>query len=531
MFKPPELAPLSVRQKKAIIKVVDQDNSPIQGAIINYKQTSLDFMFSTGWRWQGDTTPPELINKINEIGFNTGHILAFYEWEGVQPEQGIYHWQGLDHAFDTFGTTLPAEDTFPHYRHRYVSLGPSFGQLSAAPGWVDIDNLYEFREQYGDYLQEFLIRYRGRVKVYSVFGELEGAAYGLSIEETIAWAKWQTDLIREIDPEAMILIQVGDMHWYFPDEVEIQIEQNTFMPKWRILEMLMAAGVDFDGLAVEAHYSMATPGDWHQFIEAIELLTASGKYLYIWEIYYPSCYNPCLYFNWQDRALTPKQMPAEWPYPPDTYTEAWQKDQVENTLHSLIENDRVLGINYGTLAGANLMDGLTNTPGVGFGQDLCSQPSIINLGLLHSDFSPKPSFMALRDYWWSLFANGEVETDADGEAAISGLPGEYELTIVADGYEQQRTDININKNASGPLGLVIRLKGSDVEEQVSGKTTPDSNSLKPTSLANATQTGLVNETESQAEKDWRIFILPLIIILAAGGAMLALNVWEKRKLK
>ncbi len=78
---------------------------------------------------------------------------------------------------------------------------------------------------------------------------------------------------------------------------------------------------------------------------------------------------------------------------------------------------------------------------------------------------------------------------------------------------------------------MIRLQASDVEEQVSGKATPDSNSLKPTSLANATQTGLVNETEGQAKKDRRIFILPLVIILAAGGAMLALNVREKRKLK
>ena len=83
------------------------------------------------------TTPPELIERINEIGFNTGHILAFYEWEGVQSEEDVFRWQGLDHAFDTFGTTRPPDDDLPHFRHRYVSLGPSFGELSAAPGdWL-----------------------------------------------------------------------------------------------------------------------------------------------------------------------------------------------------------------------------------------------------------------------------------------------------------------------------------------------------------------------------------------------------------
>jgi len=81
-------------QGQITIQVVDTANNPVPGATISYRQTSQDFMFSTGWRWHGESTPPELIERMNEIGFNTGHILPFYEWEGVQPEEDVFHWQG-----------------------------------------------------------------------------------------------------------------------------------------------------------------------------------------------------------------------------------------------------------------------------------------------------------------------------------------------------------------------------------------------------------------------------------------------------
>ena len=495
-------APFPNRQEQITIQVVDTDNNPLPGVIISYQQTSQDFMFSTGWRWHGESTPPELIERVNEIGFNTGHILAFYEWEGVQPEEDVFHWQGLDHAFDTFGTTLPPDDTFPHFQHRYVSLGPSFGELSAAPGWANPDDLDAFQRQYDGYLRQFLARYRGRVNAYSVFGELEGTAYGLSVEETIAWAKWETGLIREIDPEAVILIQVGDTHWYFPDRMEIQLEHVILRPKWRIMEMLIDGEVDFDGFAVETHYSMAAPGDWRQLKEAVEALTAYGKYIYIWESSYPSDYNPCVYFNWQERALTPKQIPAKWPYPPETYTEAWQQDQLVNTLRTLVENDRVLGYNYGTLAGANFVDGPTNAPGVGFGEDLCDQPSTIDLGLVLSDFSPKPGFTALRDYWRSLFVSGQVTTDASGEAVFSGMAGEYEITVFVDGREQQTTGIHVDRSSGNTIQLIVQPQATDTEEEV--------------------------EEEATQEFHTPVLFPFLILVFACGAVWFVVVLWKKR---
>jgi len=529
LFSSPVFALSSNGQEQITILVVDTANDPVPGATISYQQTSQDFMFSTGWRWHGESTPPELIERMNEIGFNTGHILPFYEWEGVQPEEEVFHWQGLDHAFDTFGTTRPVEEEFPHFRHRYVSLGPSFGELAAAPDWVNTDDLDSFQRQYGAYLQEFLTRYRGRANIYSVFGELEGTAYGLSIEETVAWAKWETGLIREIDPEAVILIQVGDTHWYFSDTMEIQIERATFMPKWRIMEMLIDGGVDFDGFAIETHYSMAAPGDWQQLEEAVELLTAYDKYVYIWETFYPSEYNPCVYFNWQERALTPKQIPAQWPYPSETYTEVWQRDQLVNTLRTLVENDRVLGYNYGTLAGADFVDGPTDSPGVGFGQDLCDQPSTIKLGLVRSDLSPKPGFVALQDYWWSLFASGEVTTDADGEAVFSGMAGEYEITVFADGYEQQTTQMHVDKSGENGIQLLVQLHAIKDEQEVEEQATQESKT--PVMLSPTVEPMVVHPEEDlrEASDSWYIPLLIVAIVFACGTVLFAITLWEKRR--
>jgi len=423
------------------------------------------------------------------------------------------------------------EDEFPHFRHRYVSLGPSFGELTAAPDWVNTDDLDSFQRQYGEYLRQFLARYRGQVNVYSVFGELEGSACGLSIEETVAWAKWETGLIREIDPEAVILIQVGDTHWYFPDAMEIQIEHATFMPKWRIMEMLMDGGVDFDGFAVETHYSMAAPGDWRQLEKAVESLTAYEKYVYIWETFYPSEYNPCVYFNWQERALTPKQIPAEWPYSPETYTEAWQRDQLVNTLRTLVENDRVLGYNYGTLAGANFVDGPTDSPGVGFGQNLCDQPSTINLGLVRSDLSPKPGFIALQDYWRSLFASDEMITDANGEAGFSGLAGQYEITVWADSYEQQTTQIHVDKSGGNRIQLVVQPHAIETEEKVEEQATQESQT--PVILSPTVEPIVVHPEEGlrEANDNWYILFLIVVLVFACGTALFAIVLWKKRRAK
>lgn len=531
LFSSSVFAHSSSGQEQITIQVVDLANNPVPRATISYQQTSQDFMFSTGWRWHEESPPLELIARINEIGFNTGHILAFYEWEGVQPEEGVFRWQGLDHAFDTFGTNRPVEDEFPLFRHRYVSLGPPFGELSAAPDWVSITELDTFQLQYGEYLRQFLMRYRDRVNIYSVFGELEGSAQGLSIEQTISWAKWETTLIREIDPEAVILIQVGDTHWYFSDAMEIQTGQITLMPKWRIMEMLIDGRVDFDGFAVETHYSMAAPGDWRQLKEAIESLTAYEKYIYIWETYYPSGYNPCVYFNWQERALTPKQIPAEWPYPPETYSEGWQQEQLVSTLRTLVENDRVLGYNYGTLAGANFVDGSTNAPGVGFGEDMCDQPSTIQLGLVRSDFSPKPGFTDLRDYWRSLLASGELTTDVNGEAFFSGMAGEYELTVIADDYEKQIIQTHIDRSGGNRILLVIQPHVIEAEDEIEEKVRRESPT--PEVLTPSIEPTMVHIEEGlhEVSNNLNILLFTVVLVFVCGTVLFTMMLLKNRKSK
>jgi hypothetical protein len=421
------------REVEIIIDVIDPGSRSIPGATLHYEQVSQDFMFSTGWRWRGDRVSPQLLDRFNEIGFNTGHLLLFYMWEGAEPSEGVFNWAEIDHAVETFGTTLPQEE-LPHLQHHYVVLGPAFGQLSAAPDWVDTKDLSVFQEQYGAFLQNFLERYRDRLEIYAVLHELEGTASGLSKDETLDWIEWQTHLTRETDPGAIILVQTGDTHWYFPDKDEIDIGEAIAMPKVELMEWLIENGIDFDGFAVETHYSMAAPGDWHQMEEAIRSLTSFGKFVYIWESYYPSRYDPCLYFNWMDRALTSKTVPAEWPFAPDTYSEEWQEEQVTQSMNALMANPNVLGWNYGTLAGADFVDGFSDSPGFGFGQNLCDQRVETNLGLIHMDFTPKPAYIALRDYWISLFSTGELKTNEEGKVEWIGMPGEYQINVRADGF-------------------------------------------------------------------------------------------------
>ncbi len=458
------------------VQLVGPGGQPIGGANLQFTQISQDFMFSTGWRWRGDQVSHELVDRFNEIGFNTGHLLLYYMWEGAQPTEEEFDWTEIDHAMDTFGTTLPP-DELPNLRHRYVVLGPPFGQLGVGPDWVETDDLATFQEQYGAFLMGFLERYRHRLDIYVVLHELEGTLSGLSKEETLDWIRWQIGLIRAADPESVVLIQTGDTHWYFPGEDEIDIGEFTTMPKTVLMEWLIENEVDFDGLAVETHYSMAAPGDWHQMDEAIRSLTDYGKYIYVWEVYYPSQYEPCLFFNWMDRALTPEIFPAQWPLSPETYTEAWQADQVLHSLQALMANPYVLGINYGTLAGADFVDGYTDSPGFGFGRNLCDERHETHLGLLREDYSPKPGFISLRDYWHSLFSQGSLTSDDQGLVEWAGMPGEYQITVTASGYQDYSAVIDVDR-VSGTghrieLEPVSEAAGQPLGAQEAGTSMPE----------------------------------------------------------
>jgi|GEM_PF-5869864 len=343
-----------------------------------------------------------------------------------KPLEGEFHWDRFDHLFKT--RRVDRDDVnLTHMRHVQVRAGPPFGELDAAPYWVDTLNMTRFRRQYGDYLERFMERYRGRVDLYLVFGELEGTIPNRTLDETLDWARWETSLIRRLDPEAEIMIQTGDMR-YFMREMPRETwtcHGVTHLPEWMIVEALIDGGVDFDGVAIESHHGTKDQGDWHLLKERVENLTAYGKDVFVWEIWYPSAYDPNVYFDWRPSEELPQQPPYLWPHPAETYTVEWQRNQTLNAMKMLMENPRVIGLSWFVFIDGHFDWGNTSS------------------GLVDKNLTPKPSYLSLRDYRRSLFTHGKTTADARGEATFQGMPGAYTISVGAEGHLSNTTRIRV----------------------------------------------------------------------------------------
>ena len=244
------------------------------------------------------------------------------------------------------------------------------------------------------------------------------------------WAIWQTNLIRKLDPSAKIFIQTGDTRYFLrpgPQTIHEERKAITYMPEWMIMEALMQANVDFDGIAIESHHGTKDPGDWHQLEERIKNLTSYGREVFVWEIWYPSDYDPNVYFDWKSSVELTQHTPFQWPHSSETYTREWQRNQIESIMRMLVENPHVTGVSWFVL-----VDGY---------HDWGNASS----GLIDSSLVPKPSYNALRSYWWSLFTQGRTSTDARGEAIFQGMAGEYDLTINSEDHEGRTLSIRVRE--------------------------------------------------------------------------------------
>jgi len=126
----------------------------------------------------------------------------------------------------------------------------------------------------------------------------------------------------------------------------------------------------------------------------------------------------------------------------------------------------------------------------------------ITIQVVDADNSPKPGFTALRDYWRSLFASGEMITDASGEAVFSGMGGEYEIAVFADGYEQQTIRIHVDKSGGNTIQLVVQPQAIAAGEEV------------------------------EEADDYGYFLFLFIIpVFVCGAVLFVVALWKKRRAK
>lgn len=309
----------------------------------------------------------------DELGINT-IPLFLDEWNEYEPVDNQWQW----------------ENTFPTNRNEYDHCLLRIGLLhmlawnpSSIPSWVnqsDIDG--ECKEAYGQFVQEAIAQVKQReiaVDIYLVELEANFAGHELS-EKTnctnawiIEWIKWETELIKEIDPQAKIVIPLT------PTEFRPEESLNNTYDQGKILlgdfvQRMIEAEVCFDAFGFNiASGAYDDVDDWTTVQTVLENWSTIKKEIFVWAMGYPADNDDNLPFT------NPRE---------EGYSQAWQTEQYVHTLQLLLNNTQVIGVSIDL-----------------FDYQEAGWPSPIHWGLVGGDpqhpetLYKRPSFDAVKHCW------------------------------------------------------------------------------------------------------------------------------------
>jgi len=401
---------------------MDENGTPIPDIVVSIDQTDLDYIYSasgsafiawmeetdSGWGLRVDAD--KQIAMYNDLGFNNVEYYPWWMWTQVEPADNQWLFEaGIDDGQFT------SPDFFygnhPRVRFHTYWMGPQFHMPDMVPAWINYHDDDEFRKQFSEYnAVVFDLHPDKHFTLYEIGVEMNSwsawdgkGAWDINDEEwdwAIDFLKYEADLIRNLDPDAIISIDF-DLITYF-DNCEPCVLEN-----W--IERAIEARVDFDVLGFEFHPGAngAEPATVEELKAFLKPLDKFGKDYYFWELTVRS---------WGE--LKKELHLGEWVLPPvDEYTEEYQKELYLEFMQYFIENPRIIGNRYVVFKDATVESDPVYS-------ELIGQTS----GLLRGDLTPKPAYFALKDYWQSLFISYTGSTDENGQVTFNAIPGMFNVT-------------------------------------------------------------------------------------------------------
>lgn len=316
----------------------------------------------------GDDFARDLKDQLNE---NMVWTAPPYFWNEIEPQDNQFNWRELDDFVENHVD-----------KHRVINLGPEvvageggdFLILGEIPDWLEnkLSNP-ELLSQYGALLQAIVSRYRDDIDMWWIGLEVNLGGDGPPWETWREWIQWQVELIREIDTSTKIAVSFGSWSDYHED-----IPLNA-IHEFDGVRQLIDDGVAFDVVAMEYHYGTLQNGDVGDMREALDQLKATGKEIFLWEVFYPAETDPDYQGYWS------------WEFPPNEgYTEEWQADQLHQTLEIAFEDPQIIGVNI--LHFQDLSYELIDATEWEAGWRCYA-------GLVGNDGTPRQAYFRVRDYW------------------------------------------------------------------------------------------------------------------------------------
>ncbi len=312
----------------------------------------------------------------SELGVNTIPIFAD-NWAAAEPVDNNWSWDGF----------FPDNrDAYDHCILRIGVLHTLAWGTANIPGWVNTGDLDgEFKTQYGEFVRAVVDQAIQRglsIDYYLVELEANYAGHELPGHPEITnawiinWIKWESDLIKSLDPRAKIVIPLTPTE-FRPEE---SLDNTGDLGKILLadfVERLIQSGVSFEAFGFNVASGVYDKIDDTATLEAfLTGWSTIEKEIFVWALGYPADNDDHLPFN------NPR---------PAGYSEAWQSQQYVNSLQLFLDNPKVIG------ASLDLYD---------YTEAGWATP--VHWGLVSGEssspvHSKRPGFDAVKAYWLNNF--------------------------------------------------------------------------------------------------------------------------------
>ncbi len=434
------------RQKEILIKVSDSDNVSIPNATVRYEQISQEFMYNVGEYSE---------NGAKEAGSNTEGIYLDWFWGKLEPQDDVYNWSFLEQT----GVVDEQGHLKSDAEHVFLRLGviatsawivgekmDSFRE-TGYPGWIDKNNLTQVKTKYLEFVTALLnhLQFKPDFYMIEVEGNVLGINAGLTNQEIIDWFDMLTNTIKEADTTAKVSIVVSssDLSPFMEEQRtknKLLVEQDRY--PLNITDFLKRMNnTNYDMITVFIQpFGWFSKGNWSDGRNFLESLCAFNREVYIASVSFLA-----------EEPVVPEELhPAPNGvnttgfvyYPnPEGHSEEWQKEQTVNLMQYIISNPKIVGVHWdmidfteagvgGQNVGVRLATGFTS----GYRDTKTNE---VFEGEKRQVYDP------MKELWWGLFSQGNLQTDAKGIVTFTGLPGEYRVIISRPNFETKEILIKV----------------------------------------------------------------------------------------
>ena len=434
------------RQKEILIKVSDSDNVSIPNATVRYEQISQEFMYNVGEYSE---------NGAKEAGSNTEGIYLDWFWGKLEPQDDVYNWSFLEQT----GVVDEQGHLKSDAEHVFLRLGviatsawivgekmDSFRE-TGYPGWIDKNNLTQVKTKYLEFVTALLnhLQFKPDFYMIEVEGNVLGINAGLTNQEIIDWFDMLTNTIKEADTTAKVSIVVSssDLSPFMEEQRtknKLLVEQDRY--PLNITDFLKRMNnTNYDMITVFIQpFGWFSKGNWSDGRNFLESLCAFNREVYIASVSFLA-----------EEPVVPEELhPAPNGvnttgfvyYPnPEGHSEEWQKEQTVNLMQYIISNPKIVGVHWdmidfteagvgGQNVGVRLATGFTS----GYRDTKINE---VFEGEKRQVYDP------MKELWWGLFSQGNLQTDAKGIVTFTGLPGEYRVIISRPNFETKEILIKV----------------------------------------------------------------------------------------